>query len=78
MYEVNGYTYSLEEIKEAAEASGLGLQEYIIKNGMTTTEEAEVKRNNRGKINGFQRSGGFCPRPKNIDFLCSTENQITL
>ena len=55
MYEVNGYTYSLEEIKEAAEASGLGLQEYIIKNGMTTTEEAEVKRNNRGKINGFQK-----------------------
>ncbi len=55
MYNLNGYNYSLEEIKEAAEASGLGLQEYITQNGMNITEEAKSKRDDRGEINGFQK-----------------------
>ena len=39
MYNLNGYDYSLEEVQEAAEAAGMELQEYLLKNGMNVSPD---------------------------------------
>ena len=39
MYNLNGYDYSLEEVQEAAEAAGMELQEYLLKNGMKVSPD---------------------------------------
>ena len=44
MYELNGTTYSLEEIEKAAEQSGMTLQEYIAASGMGFSEEGKKQK----------------------------------
>ena len=52
MYELNGTTYSLEEIEKAAEQSGMTLQEYIAASGMGFSEEGKKQRE-KIKIDDF-------------------------
>ena len=55
MYELNGYTYSLEEIQEAAARDGMSLQDFINKKGLKPTKDHQQKIDNKGEPNGFQK-----------------------
>ena len=57
MYELNGFTYSLQEIEEAANNNGLSIQDYINENGLKLVkrEKDDIVNPERKEEGGFMK-----------------------